>query len=133
MRDPTPPQFALHPTTIMTRTSLTTTPKHTRTRPPRPLLLPPTPPVRSRRATTIVRWFGLGAAMDLRTSENCERQAAPAAVDLAPSTITLVTGPSGAGKSSLLRDLQRAANALDAHGETIWIDLGSVELPDAPV
>ena len=126
MRDPTPPQIAAaHPSTP--------TSKHTRTRQPRPLLLPPTPPVRSRRAATIVRWFGLGEAMEQRTTDARETQPAQVAFALAPGTITLITGPSGAGKSSLLSHLQRSADAPGARHTIKWIDLASVKLPNTPI
>ena len=136
MRDPTPPQTALHPTNTAKTMNTKTPRKHTRMGSMRVLLLPPTPPVRSRSAATIVRWFGLREAIEHRARAAHGSPPAPAqspiALDLAPGTVTLVTGPSGAGKSSLLRDAQRVVDVPAAHPIT-WIDLASVALPDVPI
>lgn len=111
--------------------------KHTRTAEPRVLILPPTPPVRSPRAATIVRWFGLEQAIRQRTESAHATLPAPIRLDLVPGTITLVTGPSGAGKSSLLRDAQRASrsphapNAPHAPVAPNWPD--APDAPDSPI
>jgi ABC-type ATPase with predicted acetyltransferase domain len=86
----------------------------------------PTPPVRSRRARTIVRWFGLVyprlAAVAQAQSEELSHLVPW------PGQIVLITGPSGAGKSSLLRALRGVVSS-----DVDWIDLNRVEPPDRPL
>jgi ABC-type ATPase with predicted acetyltransferase domain len=84
-----------------------------------------TPPVRSRRARQVARWFGL--------SPRRGAQRTPSLAELRPilpppGAVTLVTGPSGAGKSSLLRALRDAAPR-----DVRWIDFERIDPPDVPL
>ena len=83
------------------------------------------PPVRSRRARQIARWFGLSPRTSARRTPSFEelRPILPP-----PGAITLVTGPSGGGKSSLLRALRSAASP-----EVRWIDFDRIEPRAVPL
>src|SRR5439155_4003892 len=64
-------------------------------------------PVRSERAATVARWFGLGRRRDDEGGHDAAglRNGKPDAAIVPPAagTILLIAGPSGAGKSTLLR------------------------------
>jgi len=82
-------------------------------------------PVRTERAATVARWFGLDRRDDLPGGEPT-RQTPPAIELPAPGEILLLSGPSGSGKSRLLRALRdQADESID------WIDLAELSAPPA--
>src|SRR4051812_6810536 len=92
----------------------------------------PMPTIRSERAATIARWFGIERLLRQPTMAPSDCRTDPALLRRAwlprRGEITFVTGPSGAGKSSILRQL-RSLRA-GAH----WIDLNDdIALPDVPL
>src|SRR5262249_47623553 len=90
----------------------------------------PVPSIRSERARTVAKWFGIDDRCDDRAFPPREGRASRAMLrSLLPlaGQITFLTGPSGAGKSSLLRALR----ALRPRAR--WVDLDSIELPDLPL
>lgn len=93
----------------------------------------PLPTIRSERAATVARWFGIDDRLrtadsandsppDQRTDRALLRSLLPRA-----GQIVFLTGPSGAGKSSMLRALR----TLRPRGR--WMDLNTIDLPDAPL
>lgn len=87
----------------------------------------PLPRIRSDRARTIQRWFGLRFPRR-RLRERAVLDRYIGAIDLSPGRITLITGPSGAGKSSLLREIvDRRVRPEDR------IDLEKLSPPDRPL
>jgi ABC-type ATPase with predicted acetyltransferase domain len=85
--------------------------------------------VRSERAATVARWFGLRKASAEQDAPATDPMARPELM-LTPGTITLITGPSGAGKSSLLRATrERVTRESTRH----WIYLAELDPPDVPV
>ena len=86
------------------------------------------------RSTIVARWFDVDPGHDpyrLRThpgfAAHDDDPDPLRKIEIRAGQIILITGPSGAGKSTLLREL-RAQN-----GDTRWIDLSRVRLPDRPV
>lgn len=82
--------------------------------------------IRSPRAATVAKWFGL----DVGTTDDGRVTSARETRCPIPNIrkITLITGPSGAGKSSLLRRFVRRAKRTSC-----VIDLPRMRLPDRPI
>jgi hypothetical protein len=94
--------------------------------------LSPIPSIRSDRAATIAKWFGIESQIPStatttespRTDQSLLRSLLPK-----PGQITFFTGASGAGKSSMLRELRTLRTP-----KTRWIDLTTdIHLPDQPL
>ncbi len=91
----------------------------------------PLPSIRSERAATVAKWFGIDdqinhpeptPARDQRTDRKLLRSLLPKS-----GQITLLTGPSGAGKSSMLRALR------SGRPRARFLDLNEIQLPDVPL
>jgi ABC-type lipoprotein export system ATPase subunit len=113
-------------------------------------------PIRSERAATVARWFGLGRksgfgvgvsgfgsmrnagddasakSSSLSDPNPDTRNPMPDSSDpnpdLSPGIVALIIGPSGAGKSTLFRKLRD-----DASDSRAWIDLAAISPPDVPI
>jgi ABC-type ATPase with predicted acetyltransferase domain len=101
---------------------------------------PQRPAIRSVRAATVARFFGIEDQLPSAATTDVSTTPAPAdryggsrgtLRDLLPRAgqIVLLTGASGAGKSTLLRALRESA----ARHRIRWIDLDAAALPDVPV
>jgi len=93
----------------------------------------PLPAIRSERAATVAKWFGIDDRLnpsksaadsppDQRTDRALLRSLLPRA-----GQIVFLTGPSGAGKSSMLRALR------GLRSRARWRDLNAIALPDTPL
>jgi len=90
----------------------------------------PLPSIRSERAATVAKWFGIDDLIDhpkppvlnLRKQRTLLRTLVPDS-----RQITFFTGPSGAGKSSMLRALQQFRR------RTTFVDLNRISLAEVPL
>jgi hypothetical protein len=91
----------------------------------------PLPAIRSQRAATVAQWFGMTDQLSDKARRDDQSRRTDRALlrSLLPqrNQITFLTGPSGAGKSSMLRALRRL------RPRARWVDLQSIELPNAPL
>jgi hypothetical protein len=95
--------------------------------------LSPLPSIRSDRAATIAKWFGIENQLPRATTSTLPASRTDRALLRSllpkPGQITFFTGASGAGKSSMLRELRSLRTP-----KTRWIDLATdIHLPDKPL